>query len=145
MTATANPGYTFSHWQSPILITTPVTTTSVTINVNINETFTAYFNALNPGVSTLDESIGLSVFPNPVSDEFIISYSLQADERISLGLFDLVGNKITDLLSDEAVQKEGTHQIRIDAREYSLSDGVYFLKISSPGFSKMIKLVKTSN
>jgi hypothetical protein len=43
ITAIPNPGYTFSHWQSPNLIPTPNTNKSVTLNVNQNQTFTAYF------------------------------------------------------------------------------------------------------
>lgn len=44
ITAYPNPGYTFSHWLSSGLITSPNSNKSITINVtNVNETFTAYF------------------------------------------------------------------------------------------------------
>ncbi|MBX9850489.1 MAG: CotH kinase family protein [Cytophagaceae bacterium] len=44
ITAIPNPGYTFNHWLAPILIPSPNTNRSVTLNVNItNATFTAYF------------------------------------------------------------------------------------------------------
>lgn len=43
ITAIANPGYTFSHWEAPKLITEGSPDKTVTLNVNMNETFTAHF------------------------------------------------------------------------------------------------------
>jgi hypothetical protein len=59
ITAISNPGYTFSHWLSSSLISSPNTNKKITLNVNtINETFTAYFTgspaSLNIAVSEIN-------------------------------------------------------------------------------------------
>lgn len=43
ITAIPNPGYTFSEWKAPVLIPSGNPNKSITLNVNLNETFTAYF------------------------------------------------------------------------------------------------------
>lgn len=43
ITAVPNPGYTFSGWQSPVLLPAKNANPSITLNVTLDETFTAYF------------------------------------------------------------------------------------------------------
>lgn len=43
ITAIANPGFSFDHWQSPTLILNPLATKTHTLNIDKNETITAYF------------------------------------------------------------------------------------------------------
>ena len=43
MTAIPNPGFQFSFWQSPIFIQNPDTNAMITLNVDTNDAFTAYF------------------------------------------------------------------------------------------------------
>ncbi len=43
MTAHSKPGYTFDHWQSTSLVPNPDVNTSLTLNVDVDDTFTAYF------------------------------------------------------------------------------------------------------
>ncbi|TAL58775.1 MAG: T9SS type A sorting domain-containing protein [Bacteroidetes bacterium] len=145
MTATANTGYVFSHWQSPILIPTPVNTTSVTLNVTTNELFTAYFTPIPPNVNSIESSLMLSVFPNPFSGDFSLSYTLLAGAKVSVKLYDRIGQEVAGLLSSEGKVKPGTYNLKVDSRNYSLTSGVYFIQFTAGEFSKMIKLVKTND
>ena len=141
MTAIANPGYTFLNWKSPTLIPTPVSSASVTINVTGNEPFTAYFN-VNPGaVSTLEANLDLHVFPSPFVDDFTVTYSLTAASQVSVKLLDIVGKEVAVLVSPDHLQKAGKYEFRIDAKNYSLMSGVYFIKFTTGGFSRMVKVV----
>jgi hypothetical protein len=44
VTAVPNPGYTFTHWEAPALLPSGSTDKALTLNVHLNETFTAYFS-----------------------------------------------------------------------------------------------------
>lgn len=145
MTATANTGYVFSHWQSPTLIPAPVSTASVTLNVTTNELFTAYFTPISPNVNDLEAGLGLSVFPNPFSEDFTLNYTLLSDANISISMFDMLGQEVAELLSPDHIQKAGPHELKVESHIYSLSKGVYFIKFSGKGLSKMIKVVKTND
>ncbi len=145
MTATANPGYVFSHWQSPTLITTPNTNASITMNVPNNELFTAHFTQLSPAVNSLESIVSLDVFPNPFSDNFTLKYTLMSDAHISVKLFDVLGQEISRLVSPDRVEKPGNYELKVDAKEYALPAGIYFLNFSAEGQSKMTKLIKTEN
>ena len=143
MTATANTGYVFSHWQSPTLIPVPVSTSSVTLNVTNNELFTAYFTPIPPGVNSPESDFGLSSYPNPFSTDFELNYTLKEEERISVKLYDMVGKEVAELVSSEELQNPGTYGVKVDAQKYSLQVGVYFVKFTTDRHSEMIKLIKT--
>lgn len=145
MTAIPNTGYTFLHWQSPTLIPTPVSTLSVSLNVTLNETFTAYFAPIPPGVDPIEASFGLNVYPNPFTDNFSLHYSLDRSSDVSISLFDLLGQEVIQLVSAGQAQDAGAHSLEVKLGDYKLSGGIYFLKFTSQGFSRMIRLVKTDN
>lgn len=145
MTATANSGYVFSHWQSPALIPAPVSSASVTLNVTLNETFTAYFLPVAPGVDPIEASIGLNVFPNPFTEDATVNYTLNAETKISVKLFDILGQEMFQLVSEEQPQAAGTYELNINSTDYKLAGGIYFLKFTTEGFSKMIRIVKAGN
>jgi len=133
MTVLPNPGYRFLYWKSPIIIQTPITNNTLTVNVTNNEEFTAYFK-------TTDYIF--DVYPNPFVDEFIVNYEIPEEKQVSLKLYDVVGREVMELISNNDFQQAGNYSITIDTRKYSLSDGIYFLKFTTSDFSKMIKLVK---
>ena len=145
MTATANPGFKFKYWDSPTLIGTPITTNSVSINVNLNETFTAYFDTSTLGISENDFNYPVSVFPNPFSGNFTLNYSLPSEKNVSIKLMDITGREIAELVSSDQAESSGPHRVKIDAQSYSLTDGVYFINFTVDKHSKIVKLFKTSN
>lgn len=136
MTATPNTGYVFSHWQSPTVIPNPNKNSSVTVNVNVNETFTAYFEKLE---------YEFSVYPNPFTGNFTISYSIPSEMQISVKMYDVLGKELAEIVSDDNLQKEGVYLFKYHTDRYSLSGGVYFIKFTAGEYAKLIKMVKVTN
>jgi len=66
----------------------------------------------------------LSVFPNPSSEEFTITFSLEYDSKISLELFDVLGQNINTILSP---QQSSAGVFQIDYQNNNLKKGTYIL------------------
>ncbi|MBN4065991.1 CotH kinase family protein [Candidatus Amoebophilus asiaticus] len=128
-----NPGYKFKYWQSDVLITSPDTNTSLTLNISANDTFKVYFEVIDYNVT---------VFPNPFSDEITIRYQLLEETQVSIELFDLMSKEMI-ILSDYANFKtEGEHTLIFDPSQYNLASGIYFLSFKTPAFQKIIKIIR---
>lgn len=79
-------------------------------------------------------------YPNPFNPATTISYSIPAEGKVKIILYDMLGNKMSELIDD--YQSAGIHTYSLNATDYELSSGVYFLKISYEGrFSETIKLI----
>jgi hypothetical protein len=79
-------------------------------------------------------------YPNPFNPITTISYSIPADGNVKIVLFDILGNKISDPINEH--KSAGIHSYRLNTREYELSSGVYFVKISfKEKLTEIIKLV----
>lgn len=66
ITAIPNPGFSFDHWLSQTLITSPLTSRSTTLNINTNEKITAYFTGAPETLKlTLSE---INFYSSPLND-----------------------------------------------------------------------------
>ncbi|MBN2420060.1 MAG: T9SS type A sorting domain-containing protein, partial [Deltaproteobacteria bacterium] len=83
----------------------------------------------------LDEP--LLVFPNPFVDELKIVISSEAEGMARFILFNSAGKKIIDF---EQPVYEGINEAII--RDNRLITSIYYLKVSFPGFSKTIPVIK---
>ena len=86
------------------------------------------------------ESISATVYPNPITNETILSYTLQEKEKISIILIDEQGKLISTIIQNN-IQEAGNHQQKIKLSE-GLSSGVYYLIVSNNIERISIKLVK---
>ncbi len=74
------------------------------------------------------ESInGFSYYPNPVSGETIISYTLASDNFISLKVYDTMGNELETLVSER--KYAGRYEILFNSGH--LSGGIYFCRLQA--------------
>ena len=89
---------------------------SNTIEVNINA----------PDKFTLDQN-----YPNPFNPTTRISFELAADSKVSLKVFDVLGQEVITLVNEELVA--GGHQITFDASGFN--SGVYFYRIDASGIN----------
>jgi hypothetical protein len=82
-----------------------------------------------PGIPTTIENVNLlqswSVFPNPVSGNVFVNYSLSSTVRVNIELFDVLGNKLLQLVNDS--REAGQYRSNVDSR--GLTNGIYFLQI----------------
>ncbi len=82
-------------------------------------------------------------YPNPFNPTTTIRYALPTESKVSISIYNLLGQEITTLVND--VQSSGYHEVVFDAS--SLSSGVYLYRInavSSAGskeFSSTKKLI----
>lgn len=71
----------------------------------------------------------VTVYPNPFSNNFAINFNNPSDQNVKISIIDSKGQQI-GLLSDETMAA-GSHKLSFDAANLQLSDGIYFIAISS--------------
>jgi hypothetical protein len=76
-------------------------------------------------------------FPNPFNPETEIAFSLPELADVHLSVFDLTGREIAVLVNGETAA--GPHTVRYDAS--ALPSGMYFYKLTTPGFSATKKMM----
>jgi len=83
-------------------------------------------------------------YPNPFNPSTKIIFNLAADSKVTLRVFDVLGQKVTDLLSSQL--DAGRHEIKFDASLFN--SGVYFYRIDAEGidgssFTQVRKMMLT--
>ncbi|MEO8148964.1 MAG: T9SS type A sorting domain-containing protein [Bacteroidia bacterium] len=131
------------------------TLTSVT---NFNLSFSNYlavtangnmvqFNTVSDTL-TIDPSLSIeenasqhffTLYPNPTTDETVITYNLQSSSQIKIELYNSIGERI-NVLKDEK-QQGGNHQQKIKLNTNKFSKGIYFVKMMVDGNVYARKLV----
>lgn len=72
------------------------------------------------------KSLSLSAYPNPVSEESIISYTLPSDGKVVISISNLSGKKIQTVADLDQIA--GKYSLKLDAS--ALADGVYILSLN---------------
>jgi hypothetical protein len=75
-------------------------------------------------------------YPNPVSRETTISYSLNAEVPVSLTLYNIEGKEVIRLVDES--KPAGRHVVVLNAEK--LSNGIYFYKLQTGRFSQSKKM-----
>ncbi len=75
-------------------------------------------------------------YPNPFNPSTMISYTVQKAGKITLKVYDLLGNEVATLLNE--YKSPGNYELRFYAG--NLPSGTYFYRISGPEGSKTMKL-----
>ncbi len=84
------------------------------------------------------EDVRFEVYPNPSEGEFFIEYELNSREEVSIDIFNILGQKITSLATEES-QPSGKHRYKVDSNwDYS---EVLFIQLEIGGRRMMQKLV----
>ena len=83
-------------------------------------------------------------YPNPFNPATAINFSLAADSKVSLKIFDVIGQEVAQLVNGQLAA--GQHNVNFDAS--SLNSGVYFYKIEANGvdgtsYSSVKKMILT--
>jgi hypothetical protein len=100
------------------------------------------YQVLNPRIpsiedNNLSQSISISNSPNPFSDGTKIDYTLPDDGQVSIKLYSITGQKISEILSEE--EKAGDHILNFKSN--NISEGIYYLILQSGIETAMAKLV----
>lgn len=76
-------------------------------------------------------------YPNPFNPATTINYSIPVNGRVTLRIFNVLGQEVTTLLNSD--QAAGKYQVTFDASRYS--SGVYFYRIEAGTFSAVKKMM----
>lgn len=94
-------------------------------------------------ITSTPESYNLSQnYPNPFNPSTKINYSLPVNGFVSLKVFDILGNEVSNLVSEN--QNSGNYEVDFNAGSYGLSSGIYFYTLQSGNFkeTKKMNLIK---
>ena len=76
-------------------------------------------------------------YPNPFNPETMIRFSLSVSAFVQLEVFNLLGEKVAELMHEFRTAGEHTVQFRADR----LPAGIYLTRLSAGGYSKTIRMV----
>ncbi len=79
----------------------------------------------------------LLLFPNPVDNSTTVSYTLPSDGMADIVLMDVIGELVMKL--SEGTRSAGSHTVDIDCS--TLTDGIYFVRLRSTGYERIVKLL----
>lgn len=100
-----------------------------------------YFSGIELGLANFDENNQqVCVYPNPVKDHFMLSYTLKNAEIISVELRDVQG-KLISVLQEGKQQSSGDYTLSIDLPSH-LASGSYFISLSAAKGAIYTKIIK---
>ncbi|CAN5911465.1 hypothetical protein BH11BAC7_BH11BAC7_02760 [soil metagenome] len=70
------------------------------------------------------------VYPNPLQDNSLVTFSLDDAQKVSLQLFDMSGRLVLDMYNGDL--SAGEHQFPVQTAE-KLSSGMYFVRLTTAG------------
>jgi hypothetical protein len=76
-------------------------------------------------------------YPNPFNPRTVIGYQLPVGGKVTLKVFDIIGNEITTLVDES--KPAGSYKVQWDSREYP--SGVYFYTLSTGNFLSTKKMI----
>jgi subtilisin family serine protease len=95
-----------------------------------------YSNEIMVEVLNLSDYQLYQNYPNPFNPSTTIKYSVPAQSKIKISLYDIIGNEVITLF--EGIQQSGVHNVNFTAD--NLPSGVYFVSMTAENFSKAIKI-----
>ncbi len=90
-----------------------------------------------PSAFTLSQN-----YPNPFNPSTTIKYSLAKEEKVRIGVYDMLGNKITELVNES--KNAGLHEVIWNGSNdmgNKVSSGVYILTINAGSYFQSRKMV----
>jgi hypothetical protein len=141
--------HTFSFkWKTPLADSGSVTIYAAGLAANGNGKNTGDYTytsvkTLSPISSTFikeskKEIESVSVYPNPVSNDFNLNYYLNNSGEVSIVLYSLNGQKIADLGSETKRSGDQREKISLPA---SVKDGAYLLQLRSANYTAVKKVM----
>ncbi len=105
-----------------------------------NETVTFVGFDVSSSVSEPNErSVGLSVFPNPITESSFIEFTLSKAEFVNAQIFDMNGRLVSVLLNENLPATK--HRVLLAG--LSLESGAYSVVVKGESFTETIQIVKS--
>ncbi|MES2394941.1 MAG: N-acetylmuramoyl-L-alanine amidase [Bacteroidota bacterium] len=93
-------------------------------------------------LTSIDEQIaanGLSVYPNPFTNNTTITYQLNSTSKVDITLTDVLGKVI--VLYANPDQAPGKHEVLINSTDLQLAKGMYFVKLETSMGRNFVKVI----
>ena len=87
---------------------------------------------ITPAVFSLSQN-----YPNPFNPTTTLKYQLPASSKVTLKVYDVLGNEVATLLNEE--KEAGTYEVMFEASNYS--SGIYFYRLQAGSFVETKKMV----
>jgi hypothetical protein len=127
--ATISTKITDTRLNRPAFLKNGVMVNFVPFKPTKDKIFSGPTKSIRPGDS--DKVLNnVKVYPNPVSDQLNLSYSITKDANVTIKIMDVLGNEITTLLTERLSAGEQANSFNIASR---LSSGFYFVRVSVSG------------
>ena len=107
---------------------------------HINLALARYISGLKVGVVNFSPAGNLLIYPNPIQDKAVLEYTLQQDEILNIGLYDIFG-RLIKIVAFQVEKSKGAHREFINFDE-NINSGIYFLRLANTNGSISIKLLK---
>jgi hypothetical protein len=88
-------------------------------------------------ISPADKTASLKVYPNPMSTQGTVDYTLAAEDNITLTIYDIQGREIQNISLGK--QGQGEHLVPINTEH--LSNGTYLVTVTGSNFRKTARIV----
>ncbi len=79
-------------------------------------------------------------YPNPYNPVTKINFSVPKSEKVSLKVYDILGNEVADLIPYK-VAAPGSYSVEFDANSYKLSSGIYYYTLRAGDFVSTKKMI----
>lgn len=92
-------------------------------------------------IASIDEQIaaqGLSVYPNPFTNNTTIAYQLNMVSNVEITLTDVLGKQV--ILYTNSNQTSGKHEVALNTAELHLAKGMYFVKLKTDSGQNFLKV-----
>lgn len=121
MTAIPSENYLLTEWSGDL----NTTTNSTTIIIDDHKEVTAHFDIDPTGLdyTSIEKESLANIFPNPIEEDFNLSFSLKKQTWVKVELFDNSGQKVETLFSQN--YPIGNHSINTKVK--NLPAGIYYL------------------
>jgi N-acetyl-anhydromuramyl-L-alanine amidase AmpD len=106
-----------------------------------NAGFSATWNC-TPLTTAVNENAtvsGLTISPNPFSDQLTIQYALKENSDVTISMVDVLGKQVFISTGKEAA---GQHNRQIDLTSQQLPKGIYFLEVVAGGERNVVKVIR---
>lgn len=96
------------------------------------------FTSMRSGIDHSPNDFKLSQnYPNPFNPITVINYQISKEASVDLSIYDMLGKKVTTLVSEE--QQAGNYRAQWDA--FSFASGIYFYRLKAGLFKQSRKMI----
>jgi acid phosphatase type 7 len=134
------------------------TTRSITVSPGTSTTYTVtdglscltdVFNVtvssprIATGITEQQKDLSMIVYPNPFSGHTTIEVNTSPAENLTLQIFDVAGKQVGTL--SNSTYENGKHRFTLDATEFKLTTGIYYVRLQSAHHALYEKIILTGN